>query len=135
IGPPGVPGYERQSTGLAYAAPKAKSLRAGAGSPEGRASPPLSLTFRERMPDIKRVCEVMAEMLRTNLGIDVTLRELEWGKFLGERNHGTMPFYFLRWAADYLDPQNFTSVMLRTGAPENRIGYSSAEFDRLCDQG
>jgi oligopeptide transport system substrate-binding protein len=133
--PPGVPGYDPQFTGLVYDVTKAKSLLAAAGFPEGRGFPPLTLTFRERMPDIKRVCEVMAEMLRTNLGIDVTLRELEWGKFLGERNHGAMPFYFLRWAADYLDPQNFTSVMLRTGAPENRIGYNSPEFDRLCDQG
>jgi ABC-type oligopeptide transport system substrate-binding subunit len=45
-----------------------------------------------------------------------------------------MPCYHLRWAADYLDPQNFLSFMLRTGAPENRIGYSNPEFDRLCDE-
>src|SRR5215213_6817624 len=72
-------------------------------------------------------------MLHENLGITVTLHELEWGKFLAERNRGTMPFYFLRWMADYLDPQNFLSVMLRTGAPENTIGYSNPAYDRLCD--
>jgi ABC-type oligopeptide transport system substrate-binding subunit len=44
-----------------------------------------------------------------------------------------MPFYFLRWSADYLDPQDFLSLMLRTGSPENSLGYSNAEFDRLCD--
>jgi oligopeptide transport system substrate-binding protein len=44
-----------------------------------------------------------------------------------------MQCYFLRWAADYLDPQNFLSTMLRTGAPENSLGYSNPEFDRLCD--
>ena len=41
------------------------------------------------------------------------------GQVPAERNRGTMPFYFLRWSADYLDPQDFTSVMLHTGAPEN----------------
>jgi oligopeptide transport system substrate-binding protein len=133
--PPGVPGYDPKFAGLPYDVGKAKQLLAAAGYPDGQGFPSLTLTFRERVPDIKRVCEAMAEMLRTNLGLNVTLRELEWGKFLEERNRGTMPFYFLRWAADYLDPQNFTSVMLHSKAPENTLGYSNPEFDRLCDQG
>jgi ABC-type transport system substrate-binding protein len=132
--PPGVPGYDPRYTGLVADVAKAKVLLAAAGFPDGRGFPPLTLTFRERQPDIKRVCEVIAEMLRTNLGLNVTLRELEWGKFLTERNRGTMPLYFLRWMADYLDPQDFTSVMLHTGAPENTIGYSNPEFDRICDR-
>ncbi len=132
--PPGVPGHDPRFTGLPYDVAKAQALLAAAGYPEVRGFPPLTLTFRERVPDMKRVCEVMAEMLRTNLGVNVALRELEWGKFLEERNRSTMPFYFLRWAADYLDPQNFTSLMLHSKAPENTIGYSSPEFDRLCDQ-
>jgi ABC-type transport system substrate-binding protein len=132
--PPGVPGYDPRYSGLAYDVTKAKALMAAAGFPDGRGFPALTLTFRERQPDIKRVCEVIAEMLRTSLGLNVTLRELEWGKFLTERNRGTMPLYFLRWMADYLDPQDFTSVMLHTGTPENTIGYSNPEFDRLCDR-
>jgi oligopeptide transport system substrate-binding protein len=107
---------------------------AEAGFPDGKGLPPLTLTFRERVPDIKRVAEVVAEMLRTNLGVEVTLHELEWGKFLTERNEGTMPFYLLRWMADYLDPQNFLSVMLHSRAPENTIGYSNAAYDRLCER-
>src|SRR5207248_5142421 len=67
-------------------------------------------------------------------GINVKLNQMDYGELLRRRNQEDMPFYFLRWAADYLDPQDFLSVMLRTGAPENRILYSSPEFDRLCDQ-
>jgi oligopeptide transport system substrate-binding protein len=133
--PPGIPGYDPAFPGLPYDPQKAKALLAAAGYPDGKGFPALTLTFRERVPDIRRVCEVTAEMLRQNLGLNVTLRELEWGKFLEERNRGTMPFYFLRWAADYLDPQNFTSLMLHSKAPENTLGYSNPEFDRLCNQG
>ncbi len=133
--PPGVPGYDPHFAGLPFDGAKAKALLAAAGYPGGHGFPPLTLTFRERSPDIKRVCEATAEMLRANLGLNISLRELEWGKFLDERNRGTMPFFFLRWSADYLDPQNFTSVMLHTGAPENSLGYSNPAFDRLCDQG
>jgi oligopeptide transport system substrate-binding protein len=132
--PPGVPGHDPAFAGVPFDVAKAKALLAAAGYPDGKGFPALTLTYRERSPDIKRVCEVMAEMLRSNLGLTVAPRELEWGKFLEERNRGTMPFYFLRWAADYLDPQNFTSVMLHSKAPENTLGYSNPEFDRLCDQ-
>jgi oligopeptide transport system substrate-binding protein len=132
--PPGIPGYDPKYAGLPFDVTKAKQLLAEAGYPNGQGFPSLTLTFRERAPDITRVCEAMADMLRANLGVNMSLRELEWGKFLQERNRGTLPFYFLRWAADYLDPQDFLSVMLRAGAPENTIGYSNAEFDRLCDR-
>jgi oligopeptide transport system substrate-binding protein len=133
IVPPGVPGHDPGFRGLAFDPAGARRLLAEAGYPDGKGLPPLTLTFRERSPDIKRTAEVIAEMLRANLGVPVALRELEWGKFLAERNRGTMPLYFLRWMADYLDPQNFLSVMLHSSAPENTIGYSNPEFDRLCD--
>jgi ABC-type oligopeptide transport system substrate-binding subunit len=86
------------------------------------------------MVDLKNTAQAVAENLKQNLGINVRLDETEWSTFLKRRNTGEMPFYFLRWMADYLDPQNFLSTMLRTGTPENTLGYSNAEFDRLCDQ-
>jgi oligopeptide transport system substrate-binding protein len=40
----------------------------------------------------------------------------------------------MRWAADYLDPQNFLSTLLHSQAPENRTGYNNPQFDKLVDQ-
>jgi len=40
----------------------------------------------------------------------------------------------MRWSADYLDPQDFLSVLLHTGAPENRTAYSNKAYDALLDQ-
>ena len=37
------------------------------------------------------------------------------------------------WAADYLDPQDYYSVLLRTNAPENHVVYSNPKYDALCD--
>jgi oligopeptide transport system substrate-binding protein len=134
IVPKGVPGYDPGFPGLPYDPAAARAELAAAGFPGGVGFPSLSLSFREGYPDIRRVCEVAQQDLQANLGITVRLQQMQYGELLKQRNQETLPFYFLRWAADYLDPQDFLSVMLRTGASENRIFYSNPEFDRLCDR-
>jgi ABC-type transport system substrate-binding protein len=132
--PPGIPGYDPGLKGLDYDPAKAKALLAAAGYPDGKNFPPLTLTFREKQADQKRFAEAMADQLQKNLGVKVALREMEWGSFLDARNKGVLPFYYLRWMADYLDPQDFLSVMLHTGAQENGAHYSNPKFDALCDR-
>lgn len=133
IVPPGVPGHDKGFQGLPYDPDRARKLLAEAGFPGGQGLPPLTLFFRASVEDIRNTAVAIAGDLEKNLGIKVQLEETDWGVFLEKRNRGELPFSFLRWAADYLDPQNFLSTMLRTGVRENTIGYSSAEFDRLCD--
>lgn len=134
IVPPGVPAHNANLKGLEYNPEKARQLLASAGYPNGQGFPPLKLSFRASVEDIRNTAVSVAADLEKNLGIKVELDETEWTTFLARRARGELPFSFLRWAADYLDPQNFLSTMLRTGAPQNSIGYSNPEFDRLCDQ-
>lgn len=134
IVPPGVPAHNPNLKGLGHDPARARQLLAEAGYPNGQGFPPLKLSFRASVEDIRNTAVALAEDLKKNLGITVELDETEWTTFLARRARGEMPFCFLRWAADYLDPQNFLSTMLHTGAPQNTIGYSNPEFDKLCDQ-
>ncbi|HEU4754951.1 MAG TPA: ABC transporter substrate-binding protein, partial [Armatimonadota bacterium] len=84
--------------------------------------------------DIRTTAVAIQADLDKNLGVKVDLDETEWSIFLAKRSRGELPLSFLRWAADYLDPQNFLSTMLHSRAEQNSIGYRSSEFDRLCDQ-
>src|SRR2546430_8896849 len=133
IVPPGVPGQDPNFKGLAYDPAKAKQLIAEAGFPDGKGFPVLTITYRQGYKYIEDGALAIRNDLKQNLGIDVAVQQVEWAQFLKQRENGTMPCYHLRWAADYLDPQDFVSLMLRTGAKENTIGYSNPEFDRLCD--
>ncbi len=142
IVPPGMDSYAPKITPLPYDPAQAKMLLAKAGFPEGRGFPTLTLSFRQDMPWVADTSQIVASQLKTNLGITVQLRPMEWGVFLKERTAKSMAFSHLRWGADYLDPQNFLSVLLHSSKkvngiedhPENGVGYSSPEFDRLCDQ-
>lgn len=131
--PPGVPGHDESYAGLAHSASGAGALLREAGYPGGQGLPPLTLNFRASEDDLRNTAVAVAGQLQRHLGLQVRLEEVEWGDFLGRRNRGEMGFYFLRWAADYLDPQNFLSTMLHSRAPENTLGYANPEFDRLCE--
>lgn len=132
IVPPGVPGYRPDAPALPFDPEGAKKLLAEAGFPEGKGFPELTLTFREDRPDIELAATAVANDLRKNLGIRTTLKTMEWRAYLQDYNRHQQAFFHMRWAADYLDPQNFLSHMLASDGPENKIGYKNPEFDRLC---
>ena len=132
IVPPGVPGHRPDAPALPFDPARAKQLLAQAGYPDGVGFPEMVMTFREGRPDILLAATTVAENLSTHLNIDVTLQTMEWRAYLEKYNSHDQVFFHMRWAADYLDPQNFLSHMLATYGPENKIGYNNPEFDRLC---
>ena len=139
---PGMDNYAPTINPIPYDPAQAKALLAKAGFPGGTGFPTLTLSFRQDMPWVAETSQIVTSQLKANLGISVQLRPMEWGQFLKERTDKTMAFSHLRWSADYLDPQDFLSVLLHSsrkvnGAedhPENGVGYNNPQFDRLCDQ-
>jgi ABC-type transport system substrate-binding protein len=131
--PPGIPGFRSEFKGLELNVKKARELMAAAGYPEGKGFPTLTLYFREKQLELRHAGEILAEMYRKNLGINVSLQEMEWSTFLNARNNRSLPFYMLRWVADYIDPQDFTSVLFRSDSKQNAIEYTNPTVDKLCD--
>ena len=98
----------------------------GAGLPE------LELTIRADNTDAKFIAEQVTVDLKNNLGMTVKPRMLEMAAILKARNQGELGCVFLSWYGDYIDAQNFLSMLLTTGAPANYDKWSNPEFDKIC---
>jgi ABC-type transport system substrate-binding protein len=131
--PIGIPGYDPQFKGLAHDPEKAKQLLAAAGYANGANLPPLELTFRESTPNLRKAAEIIQEQLK-QIGIPISLKEMEWGAYLRATDARQIDMFHMRWSADYLDAQNFLSVLLHSKAAENRTAYRNPEYDALIEK-
>jgi ABC-type transport system substrate-binding protein len=134
IVPPGVLGHREDAADIKFDPNGAKKLLADAGYPNGKGMPPIELNFRDGRPDVRIVAEALQSQLQTNLGVTINPRMMEWGAYLEKEGRGELQLFHMRWAADYLDAENFLSYMLASYGPENKVGYHNPEYDKLCAQ-
>jgi len=133
--PPGVFGHRENAQVLKFDVAAAKKELAAAGYADGSKVPPLEMRYRADRPDVGLVAETVASQLQQNLGIKVSTQKMDWKAYLSTWDHGQIGFFHMRWAADYLDPENFISHMLASYGAENRgILYSNPQFDAICKQ-
>lgn len=130
--PPAVVGHRENAQIIPFDPTAAKALLAKAGYPDGKGLPPLEFNYRDSRRDVQLVAEAVAAQLLKNLNVKATLRSMEWGAYLQKRDQYALELYHMRWAADYLDPENFLTTLLTTNGPENKSGYSNLEVDKLC---
>ena len=77
----------------------------------------------------------MADMWEQNLGVKITIENLEPDKYydlLYSGKHGQL--FSGGWCADYPDPQNFADALFHTGAQQNTGNYSNPALDAILDQ-
>ncbi|MEX1157976.1 MAG: peptide ABC transporter substrate-binding protein [Thermomicrobiales bacterium] len=70
-------------------------------------------------------------VLERDLGIDADAIELDWSEFSARLTDRSLPAFALTWIADFPDPANFLTSLFLSNSPDNYIGYSNAEVDRL----
>ena len=132
--PPGMPGFNPNMEVLKYDPEKAKALLKEAGYVDPSKMPELTIYSRAGSKTSKQNVEFVQNQLTQNLGMRVKIVELEWGKLLELVNQKKAPMWFIGWIADYMDPQDFLTILLHSKSQDNRTLYNNSEVDRLLDE-
>ena len=133
--PPGLPGFNTDLKGLPYDPAKARQLLAESKYGSVDKLPPIVYTDSGNGSDVGGGVAALAQMWQQNLGVTITVENVEPDKYsdlMHAGHHGQI--FEGGWCADYPDPENFTDVLFHTGAQQNQTHYSSSPFDALVEQ-
>tara|TARA_B100000530_G_scaffold102819_1_gene63639 strand:- start:189 stop:1862 length:1674 start_codon:yes stop_codon:yes gene_type:complete len=132
--PPGFPGYNENVTGFKFDEAAAKDALAKSKYSDITTLPRLILSVPGTGGSAGLDIEVILEMWKQTLGIDVEIQQLEWATFLQMLNKKELQFFSgLGWVADYPDPENFLDVNFHSSKSTNHNNYSNPEVDNLLE--
>lgn len=109
---------------------EARRLLAEAGFPDGRGFPTLELLFNT-LESHREIAQVLQQMWRETLGINIRLFNQEWQVYLATRRSGNFDVSRAGWVASYNDPTVFTNLLI-SDAGNNDTGWANDEYDRLA---
>jgi oligopeptide transport system substrate-binding protein len=129
--PPGLDGYESPAA-LQTDFAAARALLVEAGYPEGRGTPVVELLFNSS-ENHRVIAEAIQEMWRRELGLRVTLVNMENKSVFEARRAGDYQVLRSTWIADYADPTSFLDIW-RGDSGNNHTGWASEPYDRMIYQ-
>ena len=126
--PPGTAGYQTDAR-IFDDLEEARKLLADAGYPAGEGFPSLKLLYNTSDAH-ERIAQVVQQMWKKALGIEIQLENMEWKVYLDATQRGTYDIARAGWIGDYVDPNSFLDMWV-TGGGNNRANWSNADYDRL----
>jgi len=132
--PPGFPGYNEQLEGLRYDSELAQQLLAESKYSDEATRPRIVVTVPGRGGSVGLDMEVILEMWRQVLGVEVEIQQVEWATYLEDLNQNKFQaFAGLGWEADYPDPQDFLDILFHSDSKLNHGQYSNGQVDLILE--
>jgi oligopeptide transport system substrate-binding protein len=133
--PPGFPGYNPDLTGLEYNPDLARQLLEESEYADPATRPRIVVTVPGTGGTIGLDLEVVIEMWKQELGVEVEIQQVEWATYLQDLNqHKFQAYAGLGWEADYPDPQDFLDILFHTESSLNHGMYSNPEADAILEE-
>ncbi len=133
--PPDFPGFNPDLEGLRFDLDRAKQLLAESKYADEATRPRIIVTVPGSGGSPGLDVEVIADMWRRDLGVNVEIQQVEWATYLQDLNRKRLQAWGgVAWQADYPDPQDFIDILFYSDTQGNRGNYSSTTVDDLVVQ-
>ena len=133
--PPGFPGYTTDIKGLHFDPDLAREYLAQSKYADPDTRPRIVVTVPGTGGTIGLDLEVIIEMWKQELGVEVEIQQVEWATYLEDLDAQKFQAYAgLGWSADYPDPQDFLDILFHTESGMNHGSYSNLEVDKLLEK-
>ena len=134
--PPNFPGYNPETIGYEYDPEKAQQLLSE--SKYGNDPDALGLivltTSGSFGANVGLDTQVIQEMWRQNLGIEVDVQQTDYAVYLQDLHSRIFQMFEIGWIADYPDPENFLDILFHSESSNNHTGYSNPQVDSLLEE-
>jgi oligopeptide transport system substrate-binding protein len=110
-----------------------------AGFPKGAEFPVTSLQIQNRFKDVLVAQEIQKQVLE-KLGISLSITALPKDQHFKRIEDRKTQIWLDNWIGDFMDPQNFLSLLLSRNTPENESSFlniyrfKNSQFDSLVDE-
>ena len=133
--PPGFPGYTENIVGLQHDPELARKLLSESKYPDAESRPRIVVTVPGTGGTIGLDLEVVLEMWKQELGVEVEIQQVEWATYLEDLDAKKFQAYAgLGWEADYPDPQDFLDILFHSESSINHGDFKNAEIDAILEE-
>ena len=129
--PPDMPGYNSQLQGLEFNPQQALALIKESKYGSVSNLPPIVLTTSGYGGPVSSYLEALVNEWRTNLGVEVTIRQIDPERFIYFTKDELDNMFDSGWSADYPHPQDFLDILFASNTTNNYGGYSNPAVDDL----
>ena len=133
--PPGFPGYTEDIVGLQFDPELARKLLSESKYADAESRPRIVVTVPGTGGTIGLDLEVVLEMWKQELGVQVEIQQVEWATYLEDLDDKKFQAYAgLGWEADYPDPQDFLDILFHSESSINHGNFKNAEIDAVLEE-
>ncbi len=133
--PPGFPGYTENIIGLQHDPDLARKLLSESKYPDAETRPRIVVTVPGTGGTIGLDLEVVLEMWKQELGVEVEIQQVEWATYLEDLDAKKFQAYAgLGWEADYPDPQDFLDILFHSESSINHGDFKDAAIDAILEE-
>ncbi|GIS68063.1 MAG: peptide ABC transporter substrate-binding protein [Chloroflexota bacterium] len=133
--PIGFPGRSENIDGLSYDQDLAKQLLKESKYSGSSSRPRITITVPGTGGTLGLDLEVILEMWKQTLDIEVEIQQVEWATFLEELDKEALQVYAgLGWEADYPDPQDFLDILFHSQSAQNHGQHSNSQLDDILER-